>query len=65
MAKAGTRILEGSKLSRLDGWLILSVVLLLAVGLAALYSATHHWAPSLMIRQLVWLGLGSVALMVM
>jgi len=65
MAKAGTRVLEGSKLARIDGWLMLSVLLLIATGLATLYSATHHWAPSLMVRQVVWLVLGTLALVVL
>ncbi len=45
-------------LKQLDIPLLLTVLILIGTGLAILYSATHAWAPVLLQRQLVWLGLG-------
>jgi rod shape determining protein RodA len=45
-------------LRQFDIPLLLAVLVLIGMGLAILYSATHAWAPGLFQRQLVWLGFG-------
>jgi rod shape determining protein RodA len=53
------------RLKSLDIPLLLTTLLLIGAGLAILYSATHAWAPSLFRRQLVWLALGGVGMVVL
>lgn len=49
--------MERSWTKQFDWGLLLATGLLITFGLAALYSATHGWAPSYFKRQLIWLGL--------
>ncbi len=49
-------------LKNLDFPLLLSVLALVGAGLLILHSATYHWAPELMRRQLMWLALGACAM---
>jgi rod shape determining protein RodA len=53
------------RLKSLDIPLLLTALLLIGAGLAILYSATHAWAPSLFRRQLVWLALGGVGMVML
>ncbi|MFN7016752.1 MAG: hypothetical protein ACK4P5_06260, partial [Fimbriimonadales bacterium] len=46
------------KLRQVDFPLLLTTLLLIGAGLAALYSATYQWSPAMFRKQLVWLGLG-------
>ncbi|MCL6532378.1 MAG: rod shape-determining protein RodA [Armatimonadetes bacterium] len=50
-------------LKNLDFPLLLSVLTLVGAGLLILHSATYHWAPGLMRRQLMWLALGTGAML--
>lgn len=45
---------------QIDIPLLLTTLLLIGAGLAALYSATYQWSPSMFRRQLLWLGLGTL-----
>jgi rod shape determining protein RodA len=51
-------LMERLKLRQIDYPLLLTTILLIGAGLAALYSATYQWSPSFFRKQLVWLGLG-------
>ncbi len=46
------------KLRQVDLPLLLTTLLLMGAGLAALYSATYQWSPAVFRKQLVWLALG-------
>ncbi len=46
------------KLRQIDLPLLLTTLLLMGAGLAALYSATYQWSPVIFRRQLLWLALG-------
>lgn len=56
---------ERLRLRQIDIPLLLTTLLLIGAGLAALYSATYQWAPSLFRRQLLWLGLGAALAIVL
>ncbi|MCX7993116.1 MAG: rod shape-determining protein RodA [Fimbriimonadales bacterium] len=58
-------IADRLKLRHIDLPLLLTTLILIGAGLAALYSATYAWAPSIFRRQLVWLGLGVVLAIVL
>lgn len=47
----------------MDLLLLFVVFALIGAGLLVLYSATYQWAPSLLRRQLMWLGLGAGAML--
>lgn len=49
---------ERLRLRYVDVPLLVSTLILIGVGLAALYSATYQWSPETFRRQLVWLALG-------
>lgn len=44
----------------LDRFIILAMCGLLCIGLLSLYSASYQTAPHLIIRQMVWIGLGTI-----
>lgn len=47
--------MDRSRLKQFDWMLLLSTLLLVGFGMAALYSATSGWGPSLFKRQVMWL----------
>ncbi len=52
------------QLSSVDGRLVLSILLLAAVGLATVHSASSELAVDYLPRQAIWMGVGLVALIV-
>ncbi len=63
-AAAGS-LIDRLRLHQVDLPLLLTTLLLVGVGLSALYSATYQWAPGVFRRQLVWLGVGAVGVVVL
>ncbi len=51
--------------STMDGVLLATVVVMLAYGLLSLYSATFYIGSGFWMRQLVWIGIGSLAALVL
>ena len=51
-------------LTKLDYSLLLSVAAILGISLFVLHSATTHLAGSYVTKQLVWIGIGTVVILV-
>jgi len=63
--RAANALFERLRLRQVDLPLLLSTLMLLAAGLATLYSATYQWAPTIFQRQLLWLGVGTFGAVVL
>ena len=60
-------MLDPQKLAKIDHWIVISLSVLLAAGLVAVYSATHSSSPELQsdfAKQVIWLFLGIVMFIV-
>ncbi|BCW96256.1 MAG: rod shape-determining protein RodA [Fimbriimonadales bacterium] len=58
-------LIDRLRLRQVDLPLLLTTLLLVGAGLAALYSATYQWLPAVFRRQLVWLAVGAVGAVVL